>query len=53
MQEIFRYARDHVDAKGKIHGHFTATGIRPRFLEDLVGMGVELPNSHFEPSRAQ
>lgn len=53
MQEIFRYQRDHMDADGKIHGHFTATGIRPRFLEELVAMGVDLPGDYFDPSRSQ
>lgn len=53
MQEIFRYKRDHMDADGKIHGHFTATGIRPRFLEELVAMGVDLPGEYFDPSRSQ
>ncbi|MEM8813042.1 MAG: CpaF family protein [Pseudomonadota bacterium] len=53
MQEIFKFVRDSVDEKGRIHGHFTATGIRPRFLEDLVSMGVNLPGEHFEPSRGE
>lgn len=53
MQEIFCYVRDHMDADGKIHGHFTATGIRPRFLEELIAMGVNLPGDFFDPSRAQ
>ncbi|MEM1044796.1 MAG: CpaF family protein [Pseudomonadota bacterium] len=50
MQEVFRFVRDSIDSEGKIHGHFTATGIRPRFLEELVSMGVNLPGSYFDPS---
>jgi pilus assembly protein CpaF len=32
-----------LEADGKIVGHFEATGLRPRFLEDLKAMGIEFP----------
>ena len=35
MQEIFKFVRTGMDADGKILGHFEATGMRPRFLEDM------------------
>ena len=49
MQEIFKYRRTGLTPEGKILGHFEATGIRPRFLEHLIAMGVDLPGEIFEP----
>ncbi|ESY10161.1 CpaF family protein [Mesorhizobium sp. C386A] len=53
MQEIFRFVRTGMEADGKILGHYEATGIRPRFLEDLRNMGIEFPGKYFEPGRPQ
>jgi len=53
MQEIFRFVRTGTEADGRIVGHFEATGIRPRFLEDLKAMGIEFPGKYFEPGRPQ
>ena len=53
MQEIFRFVRTGMEADGKIVGHFEATGLRPRFLEDLRAMGIEFPGRYFEPGRPQ
>ncbi|RWO66130.1 MAG: CpaF family protein [Mesorhizobium sp.] len=53
MQEIFRFVRTGMEADGKILGHYEATGIRPRFLEDLRAMGIEFPGRYFEPGRPQ
>ena len=49
MQEIFRFKRTGTGPEGRIVGHFEATGVRPRFLEELVSMGVSLPGDIFEP----
>jgi pilus assembly protein CpaF len=49
MQDIYRFVRTGMDGNGNIEGHFEATGIRPRFLEDLKAMGIEFPGSYFEP----
>jgi len=51
MQEIFRFVRTGMDAEGKIQGYFEATGLRPRFLEDLRAMGIEFPGRYFEPGK--
>ena len=51
MQEIFKFVRTGMEADGKILGHFEATGIRPRFLEDMRAMGIEFPGKYFEPGR--
>ena len=40
-----------MDAEGKIQGYFEATGLRPRFLEDLRAMGIEFPGRYFEPGK--
>ena len=49
MQEIFKFQRTGLGPNGEIEGHFEATGVRPRFLEELVAMGIELPGEMFEP----
>jgi pilus assembly protein CpaF len=51
MQEIFKFVRDRTDPDGTIHGHFEATGVRPRFLQDLISKGVNIPGSYFEPGK--
>ena len=32
-------------------GHFQATGVRPRFLNDLLAMGIKIPGTYFDPSQ--
>jgi len=51
MQELFKFQRTGLDEGGKILGHYAATGIRPRFLADLVAMGVTIPGAYFDPSK--
>lgn len=51
MQEIFRFEQTGVDAKGKVQGHFFATGVRPRFAERLAMFGVPVAESAFDPDR--
>jgi pilus assembly protein CpaF len=51
MQEIFKYVRTGTAPDGAVLGHFQATGVRPRFLNDLVAMGIRIPSSHFDPSQ--
>jgi pilus assembly protein CpaF len=50
-QDIYRFVKEHADETGNIHGSFRATGVRPNFLRELKAYGVDLPMSHFEPSR--
>lgn len=49
MQEIFRFRHTGVDAEGQVTGHFEATGIRPRFIDQFVSHGISLPASLFRP----
>lgn len=51
MQEIFKFQRLRTEEDGKITGQFVATGIRPRFLQDLLSTGVSFPGSYFDPSK--
>ena len=53
MQEIFRFKKTGIGKEGKVLGHFEATGIRPRFLEELNAMGVEFPDEYFDPAKIQ
>ena len=51
MQEIFHFQQTGVDRDGKVLGHFSATGVRPRFAERLKMYGVELGDDTFDPDR--
>src|SRR5262249_33172793 len=51
MQEIFKYVRTGTAPDGTVIGHFQATGVRPRFLGELVNMGIKIPGSYFDPSQ--
>jgi len=51
MQEIFKYVRTGTGPDNSVVGHFQATGVRPRFLHDLIAMGVKIPGSYFDPSQ--
>ncbi len=50
-QEIFHYVKEQTDTKGNIVGYFAASGIRPRFLQELLPYGIRLPSTHFDPGR--
>jgi pilus assembly protein CpaF len=51
MQEIFKFEQTGIDADGKVQGHFSATGVRPRFAERLKMFGVPVPEDTFDPDR--
>ncbi|HWP27861.1 MAG TPA: CpaF family protein [Xanthobacteraceae bacterium] len=51
MQEIFRFVRTATLEDGTIEGHFQATGVRPRFLNDLATRGIKIPAGYFDPSK--
>jgi pilus assembly protein CpaF len=51
MQEIYKYVRTGTGPDNSVIGHFQATGVRPRFLADLVAMGIKIPGSYFDPSQ--
>jgi pilus assembly protein CpaF len=51
MQEIFKFNRTGTAPDGAVIGHFQATGVRPRFLNDLIAMGIKVPGNYFDPSQ--
>jgi pilus assembly protein CpaF len=50
MQEIMRFSKKGVDANNRIIGEFKATGIRPRFLEEIAEVGLSIDNRYFQPT---
>ena len=51
MQEIFRFRQTGVGSDGIVQGKFEATGIRPRFLDQVMAHGVTLAPDLFRPIR--
>jgi pilus assembly protein CpaF len=51
MQEIYRFVRTGTAADGTVEGHFAATGVRPRFLNELTARGIKIPGTYFDPSK--
>ena len=51
MQEIYKFVRTGVAADGTVEGNFLATGIRPRFLGELIAQGITIPGTFFDPSK--
>ena len=47
MQDIFRYQQEGYDDKGKVTGHFEATGAIPHFFEDMRARGLDVDMSLF------
>ncbi len=51
MQEIYKFVRTGTAPDGTVEGNFHATGVRPRFLGDLVAKGINIPGTYFDPSK--
>ena len=51
MQEIYKFVRTSTAEDGTVQGHYQATGVRPRFLTDLIAKGIKIPGSYFDPSQ--
>jgi len=49
MQEIFRYKMTGRSEGGDVLGHFEATGIRPKFLQNAAEHGIALSAELFRP----
>ena len=49
MQEIFRFRQTGVSADGQVIRQFEATGIRPRFLDQVMAHGITLSAELFRP----
>jgi pilus assembly protein CpaF len=51
MQEIFAFRQTGVAPDGAVLGHFSATGVRPKFVDRLRAHGVMVPDTLFDPTR--
>ncbi len=49
MQDVFRFRQTGMGANGEVEGYFEATGIRPRFIDELGAQGIALPVDLFRP----
>lgn len=47
LQDIFVFEKIGIDKNGKVLGRFKATGIRPKFADQLEVAGVNLPEDLF------
>ena len=50
MQEIFSFKLTGVGESGAVVGYFSASGIRPHFLERLKSFGIGISSAVFEPT---
>ena len=48
MHDLFVFKQTGVDEQRRAQGYFHATGLRPHYMERLVGAGVGLPMEMFE-----
>jgi len=53
MQELFNFTRTGTGPKNEVIGEFRSTGIRPQCLEDILTLGIPLPDGLFEPKVLQ
>ena len=51
MQSIFEFVRLGTDTDGVVRGEFRATGMRPKFLDQIKLAGITVPQDTFDPSR--
>ena len=51
MSEIFRFERQGIDREGNVLGRFMASGVVPRFHEQLRRRGLDLGIEVFDPTR--
>ena len=50
-QNIYEFVRSGLDSEGNVLGELRATGIRPKFLEQLILAGCSVPNDIFDPGK--
>jgi pilus assembly protein CpaF len=50
IQEIFKFERSGTSEDGKVIGKFVATGLRPKFLDEMERRGVHMPAGMFDPA---
>jgi pilus assembly protein CpaF len=51
LQDIFVFQRTGVTQEGRVEGHYRATGIRPKFADQLAIAGYPMPAEVFAEGR--
>jgi pilus assembly protein CpaF len=51
MQEIFSFRQTGIDEEGKVKGHFSFHGVRPRFIDKFTVAGISVPRDVFDPDK--
>ena len=51
MQEVYAFTQSGVADDGAVLGHFSATGVRPKFMQRLKAYGVVVNESVFDPHK--
>ncbi|MBC7234990.1 MAG: CpaF family protein, partial [Chloroflexi bacterium] len=51
MQDIFQFVQTGIDGDGRVQGYFTATGVRPKFMDRFDAMGTQVSPALFRPAR--
>jgi pilus assembly protein CpaF len=49
MQDLFKFVQTDYQG-GRVQGHFTACGFRPKFIDKLEGRGISVPPATFTPA---
>jgi len=52
-QDIFLFEQEGIDKEGRVLGFVRATGVRPKFVEQLERTGIQLDPKVFDPSHRQ
>ena len=48
LQDIYRFQQKGKDEFNRVAGEFRATGIRPKFMEKLATLGIQMPHDTFQ-----
>lgn len=51
-QEIFSFRQTAIDPEGRIRGQYRFHGVRPKFMDKLKQIGIELSNDLFDPTKS-
>ena len=51
LQDIFIYDRHGIAEDGQVLGQFVPTGIRPRFADQCLKFGIQIPDFYFMPPK--
>jgi pilus assembly protein CpaF len=51
LNEIFVFKQTGIDSQGKVQGYFTATGLKPTFLDEIRIRGISISDEIFKPTK--